>query len=405
MCSAPHPAPRRPVIIQWQLSSFFGWGIYGLNLALNWVDDPDLAPLASYPILASQVTLDAVRLNHLGPFFRSSFEFQEKLRLQAGQTVQVDVPTLVGLGNGFHGGASAHKTTVTGRPDIGVIFFENTDFSPEALERARRYRLIVAGSTWNRDILRELGIGPVETVLQGVDPTLFHPAPKAGYLRDRFVIFSGGKLEFRKGQDLVLLAFRAFAQRHPEALLVTAWHSPWPKVADSIAMNRAVAPVPYTPQGKVDVRGWAVANAVPPEQVIDLGEVPNALMPPILREMDVALFPNRGEGGTNLVAMETMACGVPVILSRNTGHLDLIRPEAAYVLEQQTPLGGSGAGVGAVPGWSNSSVDEIVATLEAVWQDREKARQRGAAGAAMLAELSWSRQTRRLKETILPVLA
>ena len=28
--------------MQWHLSSFFGWGVYGLNLALNWAADPDI---------------------------------------------------------------------------------------------------------------------------------------------------------------------------------------------------------------------------------------------------------------------------------------------------------------------------------------------------------------------------
>ena len=30
----------QPVIIQWSISSFFGWGVYGLNLALHWAGDP-----------------------------------------------------------------------------------------------------------------------------------------------------------------------------------------------------------------------------------------------------------------------------------------------------------------------------------------------------------------------------
>jgi hypothetical protein len=28
---------------------------------------------------------------------------------------------------------------------------------------------------------------------------------------------------------LVILAFKRFAARHPDATLVTAWHSPWPQ--------------------------------------------------------------------------------------------------------------------------------------------------------------------------------
>ena len=142
----------------------------------------------------------------------------------------------------------------------------------------------------------------------------FHPAPKQGLFADRFVVFSGGKLERRKGQDLVVLAFRVFAQRHPEALLVTAWSSPWSQVARTLEKNAAVKPVSYRPDGQVGVLTWVQANGIPRRQVVDLGPVPNAEMARILREVDVALFPNRAEGGTNLVAMECMACGLPTIL-------------------------------------------------------------------------------------------
>ena len=41
----------------------------------------------------------------------------------------------------------------------------------------------------------------------------------------------------------------------------------------------------------------------------------------VMQEADVALFPNRCEGGNNLVALEAIASGVPTILSANTGHL------------------------------------------------------------------------------------
>ena len=35
-------------------------------------------------------------------------------------------------------------------------------------------------------------------------------------------------------------------------------------------------------------------------RVIDVGQLPNGVMAPVYRECDVALFPNRAEGGTNL---------------------------------------------------------------------------------------------------------
>jgi glycosyltransferase involved in cell wall biosynthesis len=216
-------------------------------------------------------------------------------------------------------------------------------------------------------------------------------------------VFSGGKLERRKGQDLALAAFKVFAARHPDALLVTAWHSPWPKVASTLDVSGLAAPVRFAADGAVDIVGWAVASGVPAGQILDLGVIPNASLPPVLREMDVALFPNRCEGGTNLVAMECMACGVPAILSKNSGHLDLIEDGACYPLERQGELAGKEGPFGDVPGWGESDIDEIVAALEAAYADRAEARRRGLAGAEILKRYSWAETARAMKEIVLPL--
>jgi glycosyltransferase involved in cell wall biosynthesis len=213
-------------------------------------------------------------------------------------------------------------------------------------------------------------------------------------------VFSGGKLERRKGQDLVLLAFAAFAARHPDAVLVTAWHSPWPVTALTVNANPAIAPVQLTSEGRLDPPAWAASNGVSAEHFIDLGVVPNHLMPRVLREMDVAVFPNRCEGGTNLVAMECMACGVPAIVASNTGHRDLIATGAAYSLRRQGPVPD---GDGGTEGWGESDIEEIVAGLEHFHANREKARRRGAAGAVAMQDWSWRNQIVRLHDALAPL--
>jgi len=47
------------------------------------------------------------------------------------------------------------------------------------------------------------------------------------------------------------------------------------------------------------------------------------------------------QGGTNLVAMEAFAAGIPSIISANTGHLDLIDDDRCFPLRLQykTPRG------------------------------------------------------------------
>jgi glycosyltransferase involved in cell wall biosynthesis len=388
------------VVIQWTLSSYYGWGIYGLNLALNWATDPSIEAISAANIRLDQISIDAIRRQALMPFFRRSIDLQAGFEQFANRGVTAQAPVLIALGNSFVSNTAAHNVTLDGSPSIGVIFFEDA-MDPAALARAKRFALVVTGSTWNEQLLRAYGVEPVRTVLQGVDPSHFHIGPKLGLMPDRFLIFSGGKAEIRKGQDLVLAAFRIFGARHPEAVLVTAWHSPWPHLARTLDRTGKAAPVAFNKDGAVDVRAWARANGVRSEQILDLGNVPNALMPSVLREMNVAVFPNRAEGGTNLVAMECMACGLPVILSRNTGHLDLIENDNCYVLEHQRPVPGAFTGVGGVSGWGESDVEELVTRLERIFDDQAEAARRGASAASTVSKLSWAATAAGVKRLVL----
>jgi glycosyltransferase involved in cell wall biosynthesis len=390
----------QPVIIQWSISSFFGWGVYGLNLALHWAGDPAIEPVCAATFDARCISIDPLRERAILPFLVSSMQFQARLADHANGSASAGSPLLLALGNGFLGSPAAHNVVLEGKPTIGVVFFEESP-DAEAIERGKQLSLIITGSTWNERVLRALGFDRVRTILQGIDPTQFHPAPKLGVLRDRFLIFSGGKAELRKGQDIVMAAFKIFAKRHPEAMLVTAWHSPWPQLARSLDQTGIAAPVVFDKDGRLDVRAWADANEIAPDNVMDLGNVPNISMPTILREMDVALFTNRAEGGTNLVAMECMASGIPVILSRNTGHLDLIGEDNCYPLEDQRAIEGRWTSVADVTCWGESQVEEVVERLERVFVDRANAMRCGRRAAAMMKRMTWAETARQMKDVVL----
>jgi glycosyltransferase involved in cell wall biosynthesis len=392
--------PREPqVVFNWAFSSYFGWGIYGMNLALAWADRTDLHAATSFPIEQQQIRLDPLDMRRIEPAMRRSLAIHEALKPRAGTKTKVSCMVLHPLLNFMEVCASVHGVLLEGTPTVGVAFLEHTHFNDEQKAVLRQYLLVVAGSTWNKQLLEHLGAPRAELVLQGVDTSNFHPAPKRGLFRDRFVVFSGGKLEYRKGQDQVVLAFRAFAQRHPDALLLTAWDSPWPTVARSLAANGALLPPRFQANGKVEAYAWTEANGIAERQTVHCGVVPNYAVPRVLREADVALFPNRAEGGTNLVAMECMACGIPVILSANTGHLDLLEYDAPIPLRRQTPMPGEQN-----CGWAHSDVDEMVEALEEVYRDRDAARARGLAGAEQIAPLTWNAQMNKMGDLLVPLL-
>lgn len=388
------------VIIQWSLSSFFGWGVYGLNLALHWANDPDIEPVCASPIDPGQIAIDQLRGRAILPFLVRSLRFQTQISSHANGSATANAPLLLGLGNGFLGSPAVHNVVLEGQPTIGVVFFEEA-LDADAILRGRQLPLVITGSTWNEQVLRACGFENVKTILQGVDPTHFHTGPKLGVMPDRFLIFSGGKAELRKGQDIVMAAFKIFAKRHPEATLVTAWHSPWPHFARTMDQTGLAAPVVFDSNGRLDVRAWAAANDIADAQVIDLGNVPNALMPTILREMDAAVFTNRSEGGTNLVAMECMACGLPVILSGNTGHLDLIEKNNCYPLTDQRDVGDRWNSLGDIRCWGESQVEEVVERLEQVFADRAEAKRRGLRAARLMQRLTWAETSRQMKDAVL----
>jgi glycosyltransferase involved in cell wall biosynthesis len=394
---------QRTVFINWWLSSFTGWGVYGLNLALQWRADPDLAATTSLPLVVSALSLDPLRWRALEPCIARSQAFQADLKGFENDAVTAHAPCLNSYDHTFEVARAAHGVVLTGMPTLGVTFFETPRLDGAAVARAAAHPVMVVGSTWNADLLAAHGLKNVRTVIQGVDPTLFHPGPRLGLLPDRFLIFSGGKLERRKGQDIVLAVARRFVERHPDALLVTAWHSPVTGYARTLDDGGLATQVLFNPNGSVDVMGWAQASGLSPGNVLVLGATPNAMMPSLLREMDVALFPNRAEGGTNLVAMECMACGVPTILSQNTGHLDLIEDDNCYPLTQQGALPDREAGFGGVAGWGESDVEDALEQLERVYAHREEAQARGRRGAVTLSRLTWARTAAQMKEIVLSV--
>ncbi len=379
------PQSRRIIEIDWQAGLTSGWGTYGLQLTLALHRSDTAEP----------VLLTAPLSSGLHPLVQQ--RLHRTLRVTPGER-SGNAVRLTAMGNFF---SSQHAgDPPRDRRNVGVIFFEDTALDAVAVLRAKPYEHIVAGSTWNAELLKAYGVEHVSMVLQGVDPSVFHPAPRGGAHDGRFYVFSGGKLEFRKGQDIVVEAFKRFHARHRDSVLVTAWHNHWPSTMAGIESAGWVHGLPDVRDQRCDVGAWLVANGVRADAVIDVGALPQAQMSQLLREMDVAVFTNRCEGGTNLVAMEAMACAVPVILSSNTGHLNLIGADTCFALERQASVTAKTPLYRGTFCWGESDPDEVVAQLERVYDDRVEARRRGVLGAQLMAQVPWEQQAAELLKVI-----
>jgi glycosyltransferase involved in cell wall biosynthesis len=384
------------VVFAWEVSNFFGWGIYGLNLMLHWPGS-GLSALTPgevvFPSDNNAATLLRERMDE-------SLLFQAEILKNHSARAHIADPVLVGVANRLTRSRALNGIELAGSPTIGVAFIEDTAIDARQVSKVRDLAMMVVGSNWNRALLANAGINNLVTVFQGVDSDLFRPRRAKGWLAGRFKVFSGGKLEFRKGQDLVLQAFSAFAQRHDDALLVTSWQSPWPTLSSSFAANPALGSVKHRSDGSIDILAWAQGFRVDPARIIDLDRIPNCKMGAVLCEMDVALFPSRCEGGTNLAAMECIASGIPTIVSANSGHLDLIELANPFVLANQQPVRAKVPRFIGLEGWGESDVEEIVETLEQVYARRESAASCARRSAAILRTLTWKRQINQLHDVV-----
>ncbi len=384
--------------ISWQLCDGVGWGLFGLNLTLELIANGPCPPLLLTP--PGTLDLDDDLMRKLAPLYEEQAALLTHLEKIDGQATMDEVAILFAFGNEFKG--EPINQMIRGHVNIGFIFFETTLFDAAARERAAFLERILVGSSWNRDYLQTIGFDNVAFVSQGVDIDRFAPGPRTDIADQRFRVFSGGKLEFRKGQDIVVAAFKRFHQRHPDSVLVTAWHHTWPHLANDMERSPHLSVAPEFVDGEVmQTAAWALANGISEHALIDLGLIPNAAMPDVLRGVDVAVFANRCEGGTNLVAMEAMACGVPCILSANSGHLDIIGDGNCYPLMDQSQVLDENDPAGA---WGESSVDEIVECLEKAYTDRDDAARRGRAGAEFMAGRSWRVQVGKLVDSISDLL-
>lgn len=364
-----------PFIINWRPTEVHGWGMVGVHTCLH------LLRIGASPVvytLPEPSTLRPETMAKLAPVIESSRGLAPLVTELQAQGRRLHIPEATVLyALGGHMQPALEAQSFFGDRNIGVGAFTETNLSDQALRDARSYSKIIIHSNFNKQVLADHGIAS-ECVFQGVDPNEVSPGSSTGMFGDRYVVFSGGKIEFRKAQDLVVAAFKIFHERHPDALLVTAWGNFWPATALSMYECTSVPFAPAVSQDGVDIDGWLLANGLPQRSFINYGFLSRNAIAPLLHNCHLAVFPNRCEPGTNLVAMEAMACGVPVVLSANTGHLDLVGQDRTFVLSRQQPVADAD---GARRYWGESDVEELLESMEFAYQNRDAAKARGMAGA------------------------
>lgn len=274
---------------------------------------------------------------------------------------------------------------------LGYTFFENNRLSEMAIKNAQNFDLIATGSTWCRNVLHSYGITNTEAVLQGIDTQIFNATNhKKEYFTDKFVIFSGGKFEFRKGQDIVIAAIKKFMDKYDDVLFINSWYNLWPQTMQSIARSPFIKISNHRGTFVEIIEAILNENGIDTNRVITLPLLPNAQMAKIYKNTDIGLFPNRCEGGTNLVLMEYMACGKATLVSYFSGHCDVASESNAFLLKNLHDVQVTSNGTTSAL-WQEADIDEVFSQLEYAYFNRNTMLKIGTQASLDMQKITWEK--------------
>ncbi|MCP5008324.1 MAG: glycosyltransferase family 4 protein [Planctomycetes bacterium] len=323
---------------------------------------------------------------------------EEAADIRTGVTKKVNYPVLQAIGNQalIPWGPEIHGTF-----KAGYTFFEENILNKEYIQNGKdNFDLIITGSKWCEDVLRNHGLENVTTVIQGIDQQLFNSFySEKEVFKDKFLVFSGGKFEIRKGQDIVMRAYKVLQDRHKDAMLVNSWFNMWGESMKTMSVSPYIKCNITSNDYCTGINRILTDNGIDVSRVITMLPRQNALMAKIYKNTDIGLFPNRCEGGTNLVLMEYMACGKPVIASYSSGHRDIINNNNALVLDNMKTITINRSG-SKIAEWDDPDLDETVEKLEWAYQNRDVLRSYGSRAGNDLEKLTWKRSAEKFVEII-----
>lgn len=233
-------------------------------------------------------------------------------------------------------------------------------------------------------------IKPIHVIYEGVDPDLFHPeyAPFSNPPKEKFRFFANFAWGKRKGVDVLFKAFRKeFNEGEDVCLMVKtlkSYHGHKIKDELKLVYNRKGAAPVYVYD--IEIQRYELAR--------------------MYRMANVFLWPSRGEG-FGLPPLEALACGMPVIASNHSAHLE-------YLLKDGQPRPGVLLLDGKVepydqgdsmyyPGfnWFNPSETHLRKLMRSAYNNyKELKKQAMETSSVMRKEWSWSKSCEKIVERL-----
>ncbi len=256
---------------------------------------------------------------------------------------------------------------------------------------------IVTSSSWSRDRIVEFGFdqGKVDIVPLAVDPGVYTPVSAAerqlsranlGIAVDETVFINVGVAVWNKGIDILLRAFAALRSRGCRARLI-------------VKDQRDVYGIHIEPL--IREVGASCPALLDPATLGAISVIPGTLSREQLRLLygmaDAYVSPYRAEG-FNLPALEAIACGVPVLVTRGGATDDFCADDIAIRIDGRAGQMNDPQG-GGMWRFIEPDLEAVVDAMDRVARGVIVAPQQAAAARArVLDRFSWAKTAARLAE-------
>ena len=141
----------------------------------------------------------------------------------------------------------------------------------------------------------------------------------------------------------MLKAFKILQDKYPDLWLVNCWYNIWPESMRLMSHSSHIRFEVHPGSWQEKMQHTYALNGLDTSRIVTCDLMPAELQRELYRNTDVGVFPNRCEGGTNLVLMEYMACGKPVIAFGGGGAL--VTSSTSKTITEPGGMGAPGGGV------------------------------------------------------------
>lgn len=261
---------------------------------------------------------------------------------------------------------------------IGWPIFELNGFSSLEKHHLSTLDEIIVCSEWAKSIvLGNVSTKKCHVVPLGVDTSIFY---NRNTTLNKYVFLNIGKMEYRKGHDLIIAAFSDAFNKNDNVELWLSWDNPFPNCNKNYWINlckssKLSSKIKFIPRLETQEELSLLAN-----------------------QASCGIFPSRAEGW-NLPLLEMMACGKPVIATNYSAHTEYCNTDNSFLVdcELEPAKDNEWPQFDGTFEWGKPNYDQLVEHMRYVYNNNIR---NNIEGEKIANKLSWASSARKVLDAV-----